>query len=47
MLNILEATVSADLMQFNIRDNLSVKPEFESDLFDLMSTLALKVLVKL
>ena len=47
MLNILEANVSAHLMQFNVRDNLSVKPKFESDLFDLDANIGLKVLVKL
>ena len=34
MLNILDANVSAHLMQFNIKDNLSVKPKFEPDLFE-------------
>jgi hypothetical protein len=47
MLNILDANVSAHLMQFNIKDNLSVKPKFESDLFGTDTNVGLKVLVKL
>ncbi len=47
MLNILDANVSAHLMQFNIKDNLSVKPKFEPDLFDTDANIGLKVLVKL
>ena len=47
MLNILDANVSAHLMQFNIKDNLSVKPKFEPDLFGPDTNIGLKVLVKL
>ncbi|MEK9604603.1 MAG: DUF5683 domain-containing protein [Flavobacteriaceae bacterium] len=47
MLNILEANVSAHLMQFNIKDNLSVRPEFEPDLFGPDTNIGLKILVKL
>ncbi len=47
MLNILDANVSAHLMQFNIKDNLSVKPKFETDLFGTDANVGLKVLVKL
>lgn len=47
MLNILDANVSAHLMQFNIKDNLSVKPKFEPDLFGKDTKVGLKVLVKL
>ncbi len=47
MLNILDANVSAHLMQFNIKDNLSIKPKFEPDLFGSDTNVGLKVLVKL
>ena len=47
MLNILDANVSAHLMQFNINDKLSVKPKFEPDLLGNESNVGLKVLVKL
>lgn len=47
MLNILDANVSAHLMQFNIKDNLSVKPKFEPDLFGPDTNVGLKILVKL
>ena len=47
MLNILDANVSAHLMQFNIKDNLSVKPKFEPDLFGAKTNIGLKVLAKL
>ncbi len=47
MLNILDANVSAHLMQFNIKDNLSVKPKFEPNLFGTDTNVGLKVLVKL
>ena len=47
MLNILDANVSAHLMQFNVRDNLSIKPQFNSDFLGSHSNLGLKVLVKI
>ena len=47
MLNILDANVSAHLMQFNVKDNLSVKPHFESDFLTKESNYGIKVLVKL
>lgn len=47
MLNILDANVSAHLMQFNIKDNLSVKPHFKSDLINNRTNLGLKLLVKI
>ena len=47
MLNILDANVSAHLMQFNVKDNLSIKPEFNSDFFGTDTNVGLKVLVKL
>ena len=47
MLNILDANISAHLMQFNIKDNLSVRPKFEPDLFGPDTHVGLKVLVKL
>ena len=47
MLNILDANVSAHLMQFNIKDNLSVKPKFEPDVFGTDANVGLQVLVKL
>ena len=47
MLNILDANVSAHLMQFNIKDNLSVKPKYEPDLFGMDANVGLTVLVKL
>ena len=47
MLNILAANVSAHLMQFNVKDNLSIKPKFEPDLFTADTNIALKVFVKL
>ncbi len=47
MLNILDANVSAHLMQFNIKDNLSIRPKFEPDLFGPDTHVGLKVLVKL
>tara|TARA_B100000003_G_C10897158_1_gene357672 strand:+ start:681 stop:1235 length:555 start_codon:yes stop_codon:yes gene_type:complete len=47
MLNILDANVSAHLMQFNVKDNLSLKPHFESDFLTNESNYGVKVLVKL
>ena len=47
MLNILDANVSAHLMQFNVRDNLSIKPQFNTDFLGSHSNLGLKVLVKI
>ena len=47
MLNILDANVSAHLMQFNVKDNLSIKPKFEPDLFSTDTNIGLKVFVKL
>ena len=47
MLNILDANVSAHLMQFNVKDNLSVKPKFEPDLFGMDANVCLKILVEL
>ena len=47
MLNILDANVSAHVMQFNIKDNLSVKPKFEPDVFGTDANVGLQVLVKL
>ena len=47
MLNILDANVSAHLMQFNVKDNLSIKPKFEPDLFTADTNIGLKVFVKL
>lgn len=47
MLNILDANVSAHLMQFNVKDNLSLKPHFESDFLTNESNYGIKVLVKL
>ena len=47
MLNILDANVSAHLMQFNVKDNLSIKPEFNSDFIGTDTNVGLKVLVKL
>lgn len=47
MLNILDANVSAHLMQFNVKDNLSIRPKFEPDLFGTDTNIGLKVLVKL
>ena len=38
---------SAQVNQFNIKDNLSVKPKFESDLFSTDGDIGLKVLVEL
>ena len=47
MLNILDANVSAHLMQFNVKDNLSIKPKFEPDLYSTDTNIGLKVFVKL
>ncbi len=47
MLNILDANVSAHLMQFNIKDNLSIKPQFSSDILGSKTNVGLKVLVKI
>lgn len=47
MLNILDANVSAHLMQFNVKDNLSVKPHLDSDFLGTEPNVGLKVLVKL
>ena len=47
MLNILDANVSAHLMQFNIKDNLSLKPHLKSDFLTKESNYGIKVLVKL
>ena len=47
MLNILDANVGAHLMQFNVKDNLSVKPHFESDIYGVNSNVGLKMVVKL
>jgi len=47
MLNILDANVSAHLMQFNVKDNLTIKPKFEPDLYSNDPQVGLKVLVKL
>lgn len=47
MLNILDANVSAHLMQFNVKDNLSLKPHFETDFLTKESNYGVKVLVKL
>ena len=47
MLNILDANVSAHLMQFNVKDNLSIKPQLNSDFLSSETSVGLKVLVKL
>jgi hypothetical protein len=47
MLNILDANVGAHLMQFNVKDDLSVKPHFESDIYGINSNVGLKMVVKL
>ena len=47
MLNILDANVSSHLMQFNVKDNLSVKPQFNSDFLGSQTNVGLKVLVKI
>ena len=35
------------LMQFNVKDNLSVKPQFNSDFLGSQTNVGLKVLVKI
>tara|TARA_B100000941_G_C28464710_1_gene532859 strand:- start:326 stop:880 length:555 start_codon:yes stop_codon:yes gene_type:complete len=47
MLNILDANVSAHLMQFNVKDNLSIKPQINPDFLGSHTNLGLKVLVKI
>lgn len=47
MLNILDANVSAHLMQFNVKDNLSIKPQLNSDFLSSETSVGLKFLVKL
>ena len=47
MLNILDANVSSHLMQFNVKDNLSVKPQLNSDFLGSQTNVGLKVLVKI
>ena len=43
MLNILEANVSAHLLQFNVNDKLSVRPHFEHDFLRSQNQIGLQV----
>jgi len=43
ILNIVDANIDAHLMQFNVNENLSIKPEFEINEFDNKHNLAVSV----
>ena len=43
MLNILEANVSAHLLQFNVNDKLSLRPHFEHDFLRSQNQVGLQV----
>ncbi len=46
MLNIIEANVSAHLLQFNVNDQLSIKPHYKLDQFTQQNTLGLTINLK-